>query len=114
MGCHETIFHILFVCLLSASFWNEVDEKILNTFNSCRSLSLAYRDVILGFSNEEMDLANYTLILAKSYLWTCRCKETKPSLSHFTMVLLKKYQTKKYISFKSKNTTLFRKKMEDV
>ena len=55
-----------------------------------------------------MDLQNYILILGKTYLWTCRCKETKPSFSHFERILLNKYQTEKYISFKSNNMNLFK------
>ena len=58
----------------------------------------------------EMDLLNYVLILGKTYLWTCRCKETKPSFSHFERILLNKYATEKYISFKSNNIDLFKKK----
>ena len=74
------------------------------------SLSLEYREIILGYLTGEMDLLNYILILGKTYLWTCRYKETKPSFSHFERILLNKYQTEKYISFKSNNTNLFKKK----
>ena len=51
-------------------------DKILNKLNSCVGLSLKYCEIILGFLEEEMDLQNYILILGKTYLWTCRCKET--------------------------------------
>ena len=51
-----------------------------------------------------MDLQNYILILGKTYLWTCRCKETKPSFSHFKIILLNKYQTERHISLKSNKT----------
>jgi len=58
-----------------------------------------------------MDLENYILILGKTYLWTCRYKEMKvPSFSHFRRILLNKYQTERYISFKSNKINLFRKK----
>ena len=111
--CHqttETMSHILFDCSFSTSFWNEICDKILNKLNSCRCLSLEYREIILGYLTGEMDLLNYILILGKTYLWTCRYKETKPSFSHFERILLNKYQTEKYISFKSNNTNLFKKK----
>lgn len=111
--CHqtiETISHIFFDCSFSTSFWNEVCDKILNKLNSCVGLSLKYCEIILGFLKGEMDLQNYILILGKTYLWTCRCKETKPSFSHFERILLNKYQTEKYISFKSNNMNLFKTK----
>jgi len=111
--CHqttETISHIFFDCFFSNSFWNKICEKIIYKLNSCVCLSLEYREIILGFLTVEMDLLNYTIILGKTYLWTCRCKEPKPSYSHFERILLNKYQTKKYISFKWNNINLFKKK----
>ena len=111
--CHqttETISHIFFHCPFSTSFWNETCEKILNKLNSCVCLSLEYREIILGFLTGEMDLLNYIILLGKTYLWTCRCKDTKPSFNHFQRILLNKYQTEKYISFKSNNINLFKKK----
>ena len=97
--CHqltETISHILFGCSFSNSFWHEVNGKILSKIKSCRSLSLTYCNVIVG-SFEEMDLFNYVVILGKYFLWTCRCKETLPSLSHFIRILLIKYETEKHV-----------------
>ena len=76
----------------------------------CVCLSLEYRDIILGFLTGEMDLLNYIIILGKTYLWTCRCKETKPSFNHFERILLDKYQTEKYMSFKSNRINLFKEK----
>ena len=111
--CHhtiETISHIFFDCSFSTSFWNEVCDKILNKLNSCVGLSLKYCEIILGFLKEEMDLQNYILILGKTHLWTCWCKETKPSFSHFKRIFLNKYQTERHISLKSNKTNSFRKK----
>ena len=65
-------------------------KKFLNKLSSCACLSLKYRGIILGFLTGEMDLQNYVLILGKTYFWTCRCEETKPSLSHFERILLNK------------------------
>ena len=95
--------------LFSTSFWNEICEKNLNKLNSCVCLSLEYLEIILGFLTGEMDLLNYITILGKIYLWTCWCKETKPSYSHFERILLNKCQTEKYISFKSNSINLFKK-----
>ena len=36
----------------------------------------------------------------KIFLWTCRCKETLPSLNHFLRILVMKYETEKHIYFK--------------
>ena len=107
----ETIYHFFFFyCSFAISFWKEVYEQILNKLKSCKSLTPEYHDIILGFSEEKMDLLNYILILGKSYLWTCRCKEIKPCLSLFERILINKYQTDKYISLKLNNLNLFKKK----
>ena len=58
----ETISHILFSSF-SNSFWNEVNDNILNKVKSWRSLSPAYCDVIIGLLKEEMDLLNYIIII---------------------------------------------------
>lgn len=71
-----------------------------------------YGDVILRLSKEKMDLLNYILILGKSYLWPCCCNKIKPCLSHFKRLLINKYQTEKYISFKLNNSNLLKKKWE--
>jgi len=59
-----------------------------------------------------MDLSNYIVILGKSFLWTCQCRETLPvpSLSHFIRILVIKYETEKHIHFKSNKTNLFQEK----
>ena len=94
----ETISHIFFYCSFAISFWKKVYEQILNKLKSCKSPTPEYRDIILGFSEEKMDLLNYILILGKSYLWTCRCKEIKPCLSHFERILINKNIKPKNIS----------------
>ena len=94
------MFFFLTVTLLYLFGKRSHDEQILSKLKRCERLTPEYRDVILGFSEEKMDLLNYILVLGKSYFWTCRCKEIKPCLSHFKRVLTNKYQIKKYISLK--------------
>ena len=87
--CHqltETISHILFGCSFSYSFWHEVNENFLSKIKICRSLLLTCCDVIVGTFEEEMYLFNYIVILGKSFLWTCRCREKLPSLSQFIRI----------------------------
>ena len=57
-----------------------------------------------------MDLVNYVIILGKSYLWNCRHKDIKPSISNFERILEKKYETEKYIAFKSNRILSFHDK----
>ena len=57
-----------------------------------------------------MDLVNYVIILGKSYLWSCRHKKVKPSITNFERIVEKKYETEKYIAFKSHRIISFRDK----
>ena len=83
----------------------DVIANILNNISSCGYLSLS--DVVIGILKEGMDLVNYVIILGKSYLWNCRHKDIKPSISHFQIILEKKYETEKYIAYKSNRIYFF-------
>ena len=62
----------------------------------------------MGILKEGVDLVNYVIILGKSYLWNCRHKDINPSISHFERIREKKYETEKYIAFKSNRIISFR------
>ena len=87
-------------------------KKILSQIESCRSLSLTYCEVIVGFFEEEMDLFNYIVVLGKSFLWACRCRKILPSLSHFTRILVIKYETEKLVYSKLNKANLFKEKWQ--
>ena len=88
----------------------DVIANILNNVSSCGCLLLS--DVIIGILKEGMDLVNNVIIVGNSYLWSCRHKDIKLSISHFERILKKKYETEKYIAFKSNRIISFREKME--
>ena len=102
----ETRNHVLFTCPFSFSIWMDVIANILNNISSCECFLLS--DVIIGILKEGMDLVNNVIIVGNSYLWSCRYKNIKPLISHFERILEKKYETEKYIAFKSNNS--FREK----
>ena len=87
-----------------------VSSCILNWLGSCGCLSI--RDIIIGILKEGMDLINYIVILGKTYLWTCRCKGIIPIFNHFKNILEIKYETEKYIAFKTNKIRQFKKKWE--
>ena len=82
--CHqltETISHLLLGCSFSYSFWHEKFWHI----------------AMLLLRLSKRNLFNYIVILGKSFLLTCLCRETLPSLSHFIRILVIKYETGKLI-----------------
>ena len=107
----ETRNHILFSCPFSHSFWMDVVSNILKNISSCSCLLLG--DVTKGILKEGMDLVNYVIILGKTYLWSCRHQNIKPSGSHFKKILENKYETEKYLAFKSNRIVSFRNKWKN-
>ena len=59
-------------------------------------------------------MISYIVILGKTYLWTCRCKGIIPIFNHFKNILEIKYETEKYIAFKTNKIRQFKKEMGDV
>ena len=60
-----------------------VTLNIFKNISSCNCFLL--QDVIIGILKEGMDLVN-VIILGKTYLWSCRRKEIKPSGGHFRKI----------------------------
>jgi len=67
---------------------------------------------MIGILMEGMDLINYIVILDNTYLWTCGCKGINPIFNHFMTILEIKYETEKYIAFKTNKISQFKKKLE--
>ena len=84
-------------------------DAIQRVHKDCKNKQVI-SDVVIGILKEGMDLVNYVIILGKSYLWNCRHKDIKSSISHFQRILEKKYETEKYIAYKSNRITSFRDK----
>ena len=77
----ETRNYVLFTCFIFVLFfWMDVIANILNNISSWGCLLLS--DVVIGILKEGMDLVNYVIIQGKIYLWNCRHKDIKPSISH--------------------------------
>ena len=60
-----------------------------------------------------MDLANYVLLIGKSYIWVSRRKDKKPAIAHLKQILNNKYDRKIYVAQKkTKNYQHFVKKWD--
>ena len=76
-------------------------QNLLNKKGHLKFGCLSIRDIMIGILKEGMDLINYIVIIGKTYLWTCRCKGIIPIFNHFKNISEIKYETKKYITFKT-------------
>ena len=79
----ETRNHVSITCPFSYStFWMDLIANIVTDVSSVSS------DVVIGILKERMDLG-------KSYLWSCRHKDIKPSISYFKKIIENKYEPEK-------------------
>ena len=82
-------------------YWSEVIKWLCNLKVNVNSLN--NREIMLGMPDCEDELfVNHVLLIAKQYLYSCRCKNTFPLINVFT-ARLKKSQNLELVIAKSKN-----------
>ena len=78
----ETLEHILVYCNYSESFWTEVIKWLGDQGVKIQRLSL--KDILFGmFSCEDELYVNHILLLARQYLYSCRCNKKLPRIRVF-------------------------------
>ena len=98
---NESLEHILISCHYAKDFWAEVIKWLCNLKVNVNSLN--NREIMLEMPDCEDELfVNHVLLIAKQYLYSCRCKNTYPLINVFT-ARLKKIQNLELVIAKSKN-----------
>lgn len=98
---NESLEHIFIHCNYTEEFWAEV-IKWLRSLN-VNINRLNNKEIMLGMSNCEDGLfVNHVLLIAKQYLYFCRCRETFRIYKVF-MSRLRKIQNLELVIAKSKN-----------
>ena len=100
----ETLYHFLYNCTHSNSFWKYFELYYFSLIN--RPVHLNLKD-ILGIPLPECSfIINYLILVGKVYLWSCRGNETLPSIGSYKVLKVNKiikYKLEKYICSKHKN-----------
>ena len=104
----ETLNHLFFYCMNSTGFWKEFESYFHSLTNEFICIPL--QDVLLGVITFVCPLLNYSLLIAKIYIWDCRRTHTLPNINGFKLKVKTKYQTKKYIYIKNSKLDKFNKK----
>ena len=87
----ETLEHILVYCNYSESFWTEVIKWLGDQGVQIQRLSL--KDILFGmFSCDDELYVNHILLLARQYLYSCRCNKKLPRISIFIAKINIAYQ----------------------
>ena len=102
---NESLEHILIHCNYANEFWAEVIKWLcslkvnINTLNN--------KEILLGMPNCKDELfVNHVLLIAKQYLYSCRCRKPFPIFKVF-MSRLRKIQNLELVIAKSKNKLSF-------
>ena len=74
----ETLEHLLFQCIHVQAFWFAIESFL--TSKDIYNKALSELDVLLGIFGEDKNLTliNFTIIIAKRYIYFCRAKSIKP------------------------------------
>ena len=75
----ESLEHIFVTCHYTKKFWAEVIKWMGNLNIEIEPLS--NKDITFGIMHCKRDLfVNHILLIAKKYIYSCRCNKTKPSI----------------------------------
>ena len=88
----ETISHLFLNCHISNTLWKELFEYI--NLHSGVHVLLDSTEEILGVREHQLsNFYNVICIITKQYIYACRCRNTRPSLS----VLIEKIRFEKFV-----------------
>ena len=75
----ESLEHLFVTCHYTKKFWAEVIKWMGNQDIEIEPLS--NKDIMFGIMDCNRDLfVNHILLIAKKYIYSCRCNKTKPSI----------------------------------
>ena len=91
----ETIYHTYLECEITKLFWKKLKSYIYSKLNV--HIPITNQEIILGFRGEDLATFNIIYLLAKKYLYQCRCKSTFPDIAAYKLQLQKLINTEKGI-----------------
>lgn len=83
----ETLEHLFWECPFSRFIWESLKNGFESNLNIVFHLTCPF--VLLGCNNDpHFDVINFCILLVKKYIYTCRCKNTIPSIEGVKSTLL--------------------------
>ena len=90
-NCQEDIHHILLFCRFSKSLWKDLHSYIVRK----TGINVTLTDEDLFFGNKFLpfpNLYNHILILAKQYIYACRCLNVTPDFNSLLRKIDREYR----------------------
>ena len=92
----ESLEHIFITCHYTKKFWAEVIKWMGH--QNIQIKSLCHKDIMFGMTDEEDWFVNHILLIAKKFIYSCRCNKVKPSIIAFKPQVKKIYQLEEKIA----------------
>ena len=101
--CHlekESIQHIFWKCQHVQTFWDAF-EKFVN--EKCEIVNLHLTEIVVlfgcGHQFKSDDIFDLILLLAKFFIYKCKCENKLPQIQHFICYLRNRFVIEKYVSY---------------
>lgn len=94
----ETYEHLFFECKYVKPLWSKLENWLEPNMSFIQKLNV--ENIIFGFryDSTENNLLNFIVLIAKRYIYNCRCKEMKPVFETILLEIKKCYRTEQYLS----------------
>lgn len=111
-NCGETLLHLFWDCNIVRLFWDDLVKWISEKCDHVCDLKLSPELVIFGGDNlTKFDCVfDLILLLAKFYIYKCRCAKREPNITAFKNELGLRYSIEKKIHFCNKTLDKFQSK----
>ena len=99
----DTLCHYFAECSLVCDFWKYLNTWFVRVFEFC--INFTALDILLGIpiygKNKDLDILNFVILFAKSYIYDCKKKEMPIDLYNFqvklkTHMVIQEYRCKVY------------------
>ena len=99
----ESIEHLFFDCNYTTNFWQTLSNCLRNMTLLEENFIFEKDFILLGCSQNKSisKVLYYVILVAKYYVYKCRCEGSLPNLFCFRNYLHDKYCVEKYISMKN-------------
>ena len=87
----ESIFHLLWECDTVSTLWSEI--FIWLNIETSTNIIFSPQEILLGSGQENLALYDLILLIAKKYIYACRCLDLQPTLIGFVHKVKHVYET---------------------
>ena len=105
----ESIEHLFVDCIYTSNFWQTMLTCLKNINLVDRNMKLEKDFILLGSTkhNNVNKVLYYVFLVAKFYVYKCRCEGSLPNMFAFRNYLHDKYCVEKYIAMKNMSIDKF-------